>query len=34
MEYRLGRLGGDLLMIRSHVQMDGHLGPYQEQEVL
>jgi hypothetical protein len=31
-EYRLGRLWGDLLMVRSHVQMDGHLGPYQEQE--
>jgi hypothetical protein len=34
MEYRLGRLWGDLLMVRSHVQMDGHLGPYQEQEAL
>jgi hypothetical protein len=32
MEYRLGRLWGDLLMVRSHVQMDGHLGPYQDQE--
>ena len=31
MQYRLHRLWGDLLMVRSHVQMDGHLGPYQEQ---
>jgi len=30
MQYRLHRLWGDLLMVRSHVQMDGHLGPYQE----
>jgi len=29
MQYRLHRLWGDLLMVRSHVQMDGHLGPYQ-----
>ena len=28
MEHRLHRLWGDLLMVRSHVQMDGHLGPY------
>jgi hypothetical protein len=34
MQYRLRRLWGDLLMVRSHVQMDGHLGPYQEQEDL
>jgi hypothetical protein len=34
MDYRLHRLWGDLLMVRSHVQMDGHLGPYQEQEAL
>jgi hypothetical protein len=32
MQYRLHRLWGDLLMVRSHVQMDGHLGPYQEKE--
>ncbi len=29
MQHRLHRLWGDLLMVRSHVQMDGHLGPYQ-----
>jgi hypothetical protein len=34
MQYRLHRLWGDLLMVRSHVQMDGHLGPYQEQDSL
>ena len=30
MQYRLHRLWGDLLMVRSHVQMDGHLGPHLE----
>jgi hypothetical protein len=30
MQYRLHRLWGDLLMVRSHVQMDGHLGPHRE----
>ncbi len=32
MQYRLHRLWGDLLMVRSHVQMDGHLGPFHELE--
>jgi hypothetical protein len=27
MRYRLHRLWGDLLMVRSHVQMDSHIGP-------
>ena len=30
MQYRLHRLWGDLLMVRSHVQMDGRLGPHRE----
>ncbi len=30
MRYRLHRLWGDLLMVRSHVQIDGRIGTYQE----